>query len=190
MTPRNGLPGATVSATSHPERLPSNTIGRRQLVSNFISASAMWQMPFAVSRSRTMTANGFRSRCWPPQFQHGGRIACIAREMEPADTFDRHDFSGTQCVGGISDRIVRLDGRTAGPAVAIAGRSAGRQLAGRENAGRARVLVLTLARVTHGKSGHGGALAVVGCSRHNRQPRAAIGAIEERIAAAAIVRIE
>src|SRR5262249_10288781 len=50
--------------------------------------------------------------------------------------------------------------------------------------------ILGPAERAHGKCGHGGALAVIGRAGDDREPRSAVGAIEEGIAITPVVRIE
>src|SRR3984893_857076 len=63
MTPSSGLSGATAPATLAPARLRSRTMGRAGEVSSARSLAETSQSDSTAARSRTISANGFSSRC-------------------------------------------------------------------------------------------------------------------------------
>ncbi len=101
--------------------------------------------------------------------QHGQVIA--------ADSLDRQYLPGPQLFGSAGD-----GSREARPAAGAA-RGLGVKPPVR------RVVVLVGARHAHRKPGHGGERPVVGNVADDREPRTAVGAVDERVAEAAVGRV-
>ncbi len=188
ITPRNGFPGATCRPPAAPGRLRSRTIGRRGETRSACSPGETSQSSRAArevrhhDRQRLLIAVLATS-----QLRHGRRAVGPAGEVVAAQALEGDDLSRPRarrlpCASGSSTstacprRIERL---------AAAGRRRDRRSAGRGSGGW-RVFVLRAARRTHGERRHGRPLAVVRAVANDRQPRAAVGAVEERIAVAAV----
>jgi hypothetical protein len=101
-----------------------------------------------------------------------------AREVESADALDRDDRAVEQRAGG--DLDARRDARAA--------RRAGVRL--RVEAPVGRVVVLGLAGRAHREARHRGRRPVVGHAGDDREARPAVGAVDERVAVAAVGGVE
>ncbi len=134
---------------------------------------------------------GFFIAVFPlPKRRDCGFRTCIAGEMKAAEAFECTDRSGAKRRGEMGQWIVGFDSlalsiqelklRPAG----WAGRGLGMKSPVRG------IFVLGPAFGAHAEWGHGGALAVIGGTRDDRQPRSAVGAIEKRIMISAIMRVE
>ena len=127
----------------------------------------------------------------PPQFRHGGLAGRIADQVVSADAFHRPDAARAnglrrtppadrrpQSAAPSSSRS-----RSAGPQSPAAGRLGMEPPIGR-------VLVFLAGTPAHREAGHRGPRTVVGAAGDDRQPRPAVRAIQERIAIAAVGRVE
>ena len=125
------------------------------------------------------------------QLLHGGRPGGIAGQVKSAQALDGHDFPGRQGVlgcrqGGVSGRHGPAR-RTLEPDVRSA-RRAGDGLGVEAPVGR--ILVLAPAVGAEREAGHGRLRAVVGQANSDGEPGAAVGAVGEGIAVAAVGRVE
>ena len=117
------------------------------------------------------------------------RVPGAAREVVAAEPLDRDDRAVEQRRRGGRDRIAGGERAAAGVEqrrMRAAGR-AGVRLG--VEAAVERVVVLRPAGCAHREAGHRRARAVVGDSAHDREPRAAVGAVDERVAVAAVAGV-
>ena len=127
------------------------------------------------------------------QSRHRRLVVGPAGKVEAADALDRHDAPLAQRGGGGGDRVARAADRSLsaareeqrgqGPA-----RRAGVRL--RMEAAVRRIVVLVPAGAAHPKAGHRRERPVVGDALDDREPRAAVRAVDERVAVPAVVRVE
>ena len=109
--------------------------------------------------------------------------------MKTAEAFDRNDGGTLEKLGGIANGLGSIDKRAIGrPELQMrATIPAGVRLGVEAAIGR--IVVFPLAREAHFEGGHGGARAIVGNVVDDREARAAIGAVDEGIAEAAVARV-
>ena len=115
------------------------------------------------------------------QGAHSHRIRCVAGKVKPAEPLDGRDATCAQSGGesrnwfrGVNGLAIGTDQLQAGPA--------GRARCGlRVEAAIGRIAVLTMTILAHGEVGHCGIGTVVGRAANDRQSRAAVGAVQERI---------
>ena len=119
----------------------------------------------------------------------GRLVAREGREVVATESLHRHHGTRAHGRGGagdrVTDRLAAVGGAEAQPGPA---RSAADGLRVEPSVGR--VVVLARARVAHGEAGHRGARAVVGNVAHDREPRPAVRAVEERVAVPTVGGIE
>ncbi|CCJ88351.1 hypothetical protein BN132_279 [Cronobacter turicensis 564] len=122
------------------------------------------------------------------QARHGVSVLRIAGEMKPADAFDGDDQA---CVkrgdGGLKRRLFVCRALAAHPAQLRAARRAGHGL--RVKAPVGRIAVLRVARRAERKARHRGVGPVVGHGVDNGEARAAVGAVDKRVAPAGVCGI-
>ena len=137
-----------------------------------------------------MSANGLSSRCLRARSAATGASSIgPTGEVEAADPLDGQDRPVAQRDGRGGHGIVGVRVR-ARPREQGHGRPAHRTRVGLGmKAPVGGILVLGLARRAHGKAGHRGQGPVIGDSAHDREPRPAVGAVDERIAVAAIAGV-
>ena len=138
-----------------------------------------------------MSANGFSSRCLRAGAQDP-LVGGIHQQVEAAEPLDRHDLAlakgghrGQAAPGHAppSRRAVRPPQGELRPAD-----RAGVRL--RVEAAVRRIVVLRLAVGAHREAPHGGGRAVVGDGRDDAVAGTAVGAVGERVAVAAVARLE
>src|SRR4051812_29384328 len=120
------------------------------------------------------------------QFRHRLVAARVAGEMVSADSLDGGDPSSRELANGERDRVLgglRRSDPQRRPARGTADRL------GMESPVSG-ILVLGAALLAHPEARHRRALAIVRRALDDRQPRPAIGAVDERIAVPAVCRIE
>ena len=127
------------------------------------------------------------------ELRHRILVSGQAGEMEAAEALDRDDRAVQQRARGRLDRVGgarvvdRASARVREPHARAAVR-AGVRLGVEAPVGR--VLVLGAAGRAHGEARHGRVRPVVRDVAHDRESRAAVGAVRERVAEAAIGRVE
>ena len=193
MTPSSGLPGATAAGDrstsvrrrqqhdrgARPARRPSLGVGRRRPI------AGAWS-----TRSATITANGLSARCLRRRSRRRPRRRRHRRPGEAAEPLDRHD--GAPVDGGGRAAIGSAPARRASPPArkVSVGPQRGRRSAGRGSGGRRgpRTRFDRSAQIANGR--HRGGRPVVGQRGHDGEPGPAVGAVDERVAVAAVDRVE
>jgi hypothetical protein len=171
MTPSSGDRGATPVATGASGRRAAITIGRARDSRSSSSRTS------SSTRSRAAAASVLA----PAQPVDGRVVVGPAGEVEAADALDREH------VAGCERREGRRQGRLAAELAEAQGRTAvGAGVGLGVEAAVERILVLGLAAVAHPEAGHRGQRPVVGDAADDREARPAVGAVDERIAVAAI----
>ncbi len=105
-------------------------------------------------------------------------VGCVAGQVVTAQPLDRDDLSLAQ----ERDGLPRLE-REPGTAIRAAGRLGVEAAVGR-------ILILAPAGLAHLERGHARVGAVVGDGADDREARSAVGAVDERVAEAPVLRIE
>jgi hypothetical protein len=122
-----------------------------------------------------------------PERRHGGLVAREAGEVVAADALDRDDPALAKRGDSAAQRLV---------AVVVAGQQPQRRPALGARVGLGveatvgRVRVLRGAARAQLEAGHRGQRPVVGDAAHDREARAAVGAVDERVAGAPVQRVE
>ncbi len=125
-----------------------------------------------------------------PQREHDRLIQGIARQVEASQSLERTDQTaanrrdeGGERIGGLDSLAVCMQQLQLRPA----GRTGIRL---RVKTTIRWIFVLGSALGAHWETGHRRALPVIGRTRDDREPRPAVGAIQERIAVPAVARVE
>jgi hypothetical protein len=125
---------------------------------------------------------------------HGALVVGAAGQVVPAEPLDRDDRTTRESGGRRGHGVGRTRGRGWGAPVGRdqprgrPARGAGVRLGVEASVGR--VLVLGAAERAHLEAGHGGQRPVVGDAADDREAGTAVRAVDERVAVAAIGRIE
>ncbi len=191
MTPSSRDSGATDSATAASSRRGASTIGRSRPVSSASASGESSTSARAASTEPAISANGLSSRCLRARSAETARSSSARQaRWKPPRPF-----------------TARIDPpRSAAPAAATASGALGVGLVGvgqprhraavgarvrlRVEAAIGRILVLRPAERAHLEPGHRGRAPVVGHAAHDREARAAVGAVHERVAVAPVGRVE
>ncbi len=122
-----------------------------------------------------------------------GRVgARQAGEVVPAQSLDAEDRALGDELRRVGHRVLRIRGnrRSVGRDHPSSGAAHRARVRLRMEPPVARILVLSPAGVAHLEAGHGGERPVVRHAPHDREPRTAVRAVRERIAIAAIRRVQ
>src|SRR4030095_13474350 len=125
-----------------------------------------------------------------PKTPHGITIKSITGKVVSAESLNRQDHSSPQQPRGAGDRVAYKDLVPSGIQKANSRAALRASIRLSMKAAIGRVVEFALAVVTHFKTGHGRALAIVGNVLDNGKSRTAIGAVNKRIAIAPIRGIE
>ena len=176
---RRARPGAAARARS---AAPASTAARP-------TARRARRARAAAATSATSSANGLSSRCLRERSAAtASGVVGAAGEVVAAEALDRDDRAVAQQRGGRRHRVGGA-GHGAGP-ISVgprAARRAGVRL--RVEAPVARVLVLRPAGGAHLEARHRRERTVVGDAAHDREPRPAVRAVDERVAVAAVAGV-
>ena len=146
----------------------------------------------AAAASATISANGLSSRCLRAR---SAATACssarVADQVVAAEPLDGDDRALGQPGGGEGDadrsrRRVSAGCTVTHRARATRGPHAGQALGCAWKRRSTRILVLAPARLAHDEAGHRRQRPVIGHAGDDREPRPAVGAVDERIAVAAV----
>src|SRR6218665_1946905 len=115
-------------------------------------------------------------------------IPSIGGEMKTANTFDRHDLARSQSLNDRRHGSITLFYITCGPRQGELWTTGGAGIWLCMEATIARVFILAQAMGAHREARHGGLGAIIGQCADQGKARAAVGAIDERIAITPIYR--
>ena len=194
MAPISPLPGAISGARSPAAFFGTSTIGRigSRSIASWIGSEhgrAAKRGKIALQREHHRERLVRASLACAQRGDRGG-IRRIAQQMIAADAFDRDDLAGSQRRDRRSEGIgAELAQRCPTCGTRDAVRSAGRRSARRESAGRSDRRIRPRTVRAQGKARHRRIGAVIGQALDQRVARAALGAIDEGIAEAPIVRV-
>ena len=176
MIPICARSGATAAGT-FPGIDRTSTIGRSMPLISAASASEIRAMRRALGRLATISAKGLPLRCFSARRRLTvPLVAGVACQMEAAQAFQRDDFPGAKARHDFLDPHGEFG---------AAGRAGG--WLGMETA-VARVVVFVRAVRAEGETRHGGLRPVIGQRAGDGVAGAAMGAVEEGIAPAAVLR--
>ncbi len=185
ITPCRAKPGATEVASG--PRPATSTIGARHDVRASSSTGVGANHACAVSTSGTITANGLSGR----RLRARRRATASSSVASQARWNPPRPFSATISPARSRPATISTGSSTSGAPSSAEARPAGGtgHRLGVEPAVD-RVLVLASAVLAHRERPHRRALAVVRERLDDREPRPAVGAVDERVAEPAVVRVE
>ena len=191
--PARARPARRDGATAAPARRGTSTIGRAGLASSDSSSGVVSTSDRAAARSRTINANGRSSRCLRDRraataASSSARHARWNPPMPLTATIEPSTKPTRPRRAGHPEPRPRL------PSSVFPNRqprsTAGTRVRLRVIPPIRRILVLRPARAAHLEPRHRRQRPVVGDAAHDREPRAAVGAVDERVAVAPVGRVE
>ena len=191
--PARCRPGATPASAigAGPRASAAARSAARAACSSACSAAPACTQRTAEARFAAITAKGFSSRClrWRRRATALG-VAGVAGEVEAAQALDGDDAAVAQQRQRGGDRIAGDRPARAHRPARSAGPHTGQALGSAWKRRSQRIGVLAQARRALRERRHAGLRAVVGQGAGQRVARAALGAVDEGVAVAAVGRVE
>ena len=170
----------------------ASTIGRSGRSSIARSRAPSSTRSAAASAEATISANGLSSRCLRDRSSATapGSSARQARWYPPTPLTATIRPASSASTAAASGRRPGRSGVAVGPQQRQRRPAVGAGVGLGVEPAVGGVVVLRLAAGAHPEPGHGRRRPVIGHPADDREPRAAVGAVDERVAVAAVVRIE